>query len=118
MTITETITNTTKALPEWSLSTLKTGNDAILAATKRVVEAFEPAANLIPKTPLADRLPEMPEPTALLTVWFNYMEKVVAEQKRFGLDLAGTVNSPAPAAPAPAPARKTPAAKTSASKSA
>jgi hypothetical protein len=111
MTITETITNTTKALPEWSLNTLKTSNDAILSATKRVVEALEPAVNLIPKTPLADRLPEMPEPTQVLGVWFDYMEKVVAEQKRFGLDLASTVNAApvppvAPVAPTPAATRK------------
>jgi hypothetical protein len=99
MSITGTITNTTKALPEWSLSTLKSGNDAILKATKKMVGAIEPATHLIPKAPLADRLQDLPQPSEFISQWFNYMDKVVAEQKRFGLDLADTVSASAPTKP-------------------
>ena len=101
MTITETITETVNSIPEWSLNTLKSGNDAVLAATKKVVEAMEPMTHRFPSTPLAERMPSLPQPTEVLSQWFSYVEKLIAEQKRFGLDLAGAVAAatPAPAAP-------------------
>jgi len=108
MGITDTITETVNNIPEWSLSTLKSSNDAVLAATKKVIDAFEPVTRLIPAAPLADRLPELPQPSEVLSQWFSFVEKLIAEQKRFGLDLAGAMTTQPPAA---APARKTTAAK-------
>jgi len=103
MTITETITETVNSIPEWSLNTLKSGNDAVLAATKKVVEAMEPMTHRIPSSPLAERLPSLPQPSEVLSQWFSYVEKLIAEQKRFGLDLAGAMASATPASAAPAP---------------
>jgi hypothetical protein len=109
MSITDSITETVNSFPEWTLTTLKSGNDAVLAATKKMVEAIEPMTNKIPSTPLTERLSSLPQPGDVLSQWFSYVEKVIAEQKRFGLHLAGTVAATQPAAPAPA--RKTTAPK-------
>ncbi len=109
MSITDTITETMTSIPEWSLSTLKSSNDAVLSATKKLVDVMAPVTSRIPASPLADRLPSLPQPTELLSQWFGYAEKFVAEQKRFGLDLAGAV-VPAPVVE-PAPTRKSTASK-------
>ncbi len=110
MSITDTITETVNNIPEWTLSTLKSGNDAFLAATKKMVEAVEPMTSKIPSTPLTERLSSLPQPGEVLSQWFSYVEKVIAEQKRFGLHLASTVTPPTPTEE-PAPARKTTAPK-------
>ncbi len=110
MSITDTITETVNSIPEWTLTTLKSTNDAVLSATKKMVEAIEPMTSKIPSTPLTERLSSLPQPGDVLSQWFSYMEKVIAEQKRFGVHLASTM---APAAPTaePAPTRKSTAAK-------
>ena len=77
----------------------------MLNELSQVVDAIEPMTNRLPSAPLADRLPSLPQPGEVLSQWFSYAEKLMAEQKRFGLDLAGTVAAATPA-PAPAPARK------------
>lgn len=98
MSVTETLANTAETIQAWSLSAHKTSDEAIVDATKAVAGAFEPVVSRARTAPLAAYLPE---PSAVVGRWFDFVENVVAEQKRFTLDLTGALAPSAPPASAP-----------------
>lgn len=105
MSVTDTLASTADTLQEWSLTALKTGDEAILEAAKTVISALEPVSRQVAaKTPFAGSLPA---PGALVGRWFGFLEDILAEQKRFGFDLVSTLPATSEtSAPAPAAARK------------
>ncbi|HWG72874.1 MAG TPA: hypothetical protein VG184_02335 [Acidimicrobiales bacterium] len=108
MSVTDTLTSTAQTIQAWSLSALKTSDEAIVDATKAVAGAFEPVVSRARTAPLAAYLPE---PAAVVGRWFDFVETVVAEQKRFTLDLTGALAAAAPAASAPKASATKPRAK-------
>lgn len=87
-TITDTITSTAQAVQEWSLSALRTSDEALADAARNVAGTF---------SPVAERLgSQVPPVRPLVENWFGFAEKVLAEQKRFGMDLLDSFGRPAP----------------------
>jgi hypothetical protein len=105
MSVTDTLATTANTLQEWSLTALKSSDEAIVEAAKTVAGALEPVSRQIAgKTPFAGRLPQ---PTDVVGRWFSFLENVLAEQKRFGLDLVATLPSAPASAPQPVASVKT-----------
>ena len=87
-TVAETVTDTVKSFEDWSLDTMKGSESAILSATKTVAGSLEPLTDRIRTAAVVDG---MPEPKKVVSDWFNYLEKVLAQQKRFSVELTSTV---------------------------
>jgi hypothetical protein len=85
---TDTITSAATTVQEWSLAALKSGDEAVIDAAKSIAGAF---------SPLTERLATpVPPVRPLVANWFGFAEKLLTEQKRFSLDLLGSIGTPAP----------------------
>jgi hypothetical protein len=75
------------SLQDQVLATVKTAEDAVVSATKSIVE---PLATRLPSTPLAANLPRASD---LVNNSFSFAEKVLANQKEFYNELAQVFSS-------------------------
>lgn len=66
-------------------ATVKTAEDAVLAAAKTIVDSFEPMTGRMPAAPFADKLPT---PVEVIDTAFGFAEKLLANQKAFYTELA------------------------------
>jgi hypothetical protein len=80
--VTDTIVNTAEAVQEWSLSALKTSDEALIEASKSLAGAIRPAAERLST--------QLPPVRPVVENWFDFAEKVLAEQKRLSVKLLGT----------------------------
>ena len=87
-TVTDTVTDTIKNLEAWSLDAIKSSEGKVLSATKNVTDSLEPLTDRVPTAAILDVLPE---PKKVVTNWFDYLEKVLAQQKHFSVELASTL---------------------------
>jgi hypothetical protein len=87
-TVADSVTDTIKNLEDWSLDAIKSSEGAVLSATKTVAETLEPVTDRLPTAAVVDGLPE---PKKVVTNWFDYLGKVLAQQKRFSVELTSTL---------------------------
>jgi hypothetical protein len=87
-TVADTVTDSIKSLEDWSLDAMKSSEGAVLSATKSVAGSLEPLTDRITTAAAVDGLPA---PKKVVTDWFNYLEKVLAQQKRFSVELTSTL---------------------------
>lgn len=88
MTIADTLTDATKTVQDWSLSALKSSDEVVVDAAKKISGALEPVASRVRTSPVVEQLPR---PQEVVERLFGYAEKLLAEEKRFSLDLANTL---------------------------
>lgn len=91
MTFKDTVASTAQSIGDRSLSALKSSDDAVVHAARRLAGAVRPVTGRVRTSPVLERLPEGRKVVERV---FSYAEKLLAEQKRFSLDLAGTFARP------------------------
>ena len=100
------------------LGVVRKSQELTLDAIKQVVETVNTAAEKLPAVPFADRLPSLhplpgvlPAPQTVVSGTFDFLERLLAEQRRFadelvkaasGLRQAATTATTEPAAGKPA----------------
>jgi hypothetical protein len=83
--VTDTIVSTAQSVQEWSLAALKTGDEALIEASKSIATALSPATERLTN--------QLPPVRPVLDSWFGFAEKLLAEQKRVSVDLLETFGS-------------------------
>lgn len=69
------------------LSAVETGQKAVLEGTRGVTEALTEAVPEIPEFPLSD---QVPLPSEVVDVFFDFAEKLVVSQRKFTRELLET----------------------------
>lgn len=91
MSVVDTVNTTAQTVQDWYLSALKTGDEALGEAARSLAHALSPLTSRV--------VAPLPEVRPVVDNWFSFAEKVLAEQKRFSLDLVSDLEGFAPAAP-------------------
>ena len=104
--VSTTVTDTVKSVQDsvknvqnWSLEAIKATDDAVVDAAKTIRQRLEPVTERVPSAPA-----NLPEPKEVIDSWFTFAESLLAQQKKFSLELASTVTGQPVRKPA---ARKT-----------
>ena len=112
-------TTTTEEVQEQVLGLVRKGREVTLSAINQVNAAAEklpavPGAGKLPQLPSLSRLPgvsALPEPETVVSATFDFLDRLLAGQRKFAGELVKAASGPHPAAgPGPAAAEAPPAA--------
>lgn len=105
----------TEDLQEQVLGIVRKSQEMTLDAIKQVVETVNAAAEKLPPMPFADKLPSLtrlpgasglPAPATVVSATFDFLDELLAEQRKFAGEL---IKSTAPLRAAAKPAAEEPA---------
>jgi hypothetical protein len=106
----------TEDVQEQVLGIVRKSQEMTLDAIKQVVETVNTAAEKLPAMPLADKLPSLhqlpgmaalPKPETVVSSTFDFLDRLLADQRKFAGELVkatATLRPTAPAAGESAPA--------------
>ena len=95
------------------LGAVRKSQELAVGAIKQAVATVSAAVEKMPALPFADRLPSLrelpgvhalPEPEAVVSSAFDFLDRLLTEQRKFAGELIKATAALRPAAPAPAPA--------------
>jgi len=98
----------TADVQEQVLGVVRKSQEMTLDAIKQIVETVNTAAGKLPAMPFVDKLPQLPGVSALPTpetavsATFDFLGRLLAEQRKFTEELFKATATLRPAAPAPA----------------
>lgn len=102
-------TTVTDEVQEQVLGAVRKSQEITLDAIKQVVEAVNAVADKLPALPLAEKLPSLstlpgvsalPKPEAVVSSAFDFLSRLLAEQRNFAGELVKATSSLRPAAKA------------------
>jgi hypothetical protein len=99
----------TEEMQQQVLSAVRKSQEITLDAVRRVVDAVSTVQAKLPAAPrglklperpalpLADKLPKLPEPEAVVTSAFDFVGELLAQQRKFAADLFAATSALRPA---------------------